>query len=250
VYFPGKTPEEPIVIVEILPEPIEEEPEPVAFVPEPAAVAPEPAVVVQEPVVIIYEPAPSGPKEPLNITIHTYVISKAAPKAEAPLPPAINIILQKSNAEKKPQASVPPPAGAQPPIAVQPAPPAPAQPPAAVQPKAGVSSPELNWLAWLAYMTAESRGRDILQAQRAPTPQPVQQPGSIKPCHLIVGTYSNFSTASVICQQLRKTGFDGQIQKQPANHYKVIAVNVPANLVYYAAERLGAMGFTEIWISE
>ena len=74
-------------------------------------------------------------------------------------------------------------------------------------------------------------------------------PNDGKVYSLQVGAYGTVETASRTVQELRGSGFDA-IYEQAATHYRVSAVGIPSSMVYYAVQRLGALGFREIWIKE
>jgi rare lipoprotein A len=74
-------------------------------------------------------------------------------------------------------------------------------------------------------------------------------PHSNKLFRLFIGDYKGVDNASRVYQQLLAAGFDPQME-QAGDMCRVYAVNVPASMVYYAAERLGAIGFEQVWIYE
>jgi len=74
-------------------------------------------------------------------------------------------------------------------------------------------------------------------------------PNTDKVYRLLVGTYPGVDGAFRIHQQLQAAGFD-VIQEQMGDMCKVFAADIPASRVYYAAKRLGAIGFSQIWIQE
>ena len=49
--------------------------------------------------------------------------------------------------------------------------------------------------------------------------------------------------------KLRGAGFEVS-QELSGSVYRVIVRDIPASMVYYAAQRLSAMGIKEIWIRE
>ena len=74
-------------------------------------------------------------------------------------------------------------------------------------------------------------------------------PGSGKIYSLQVGAYNSLDSASRAFQLVRAAGFDA-VYEQSGNVYRVYASNIPAQSVYYAAQRLGVMGFGQIWVRE
>jgi hypothetical protein len=74
-------------------------------------------------------------------------------------------------------------------------------------------------------------------------------PDTDKVYRLLVGTYPGVDSAFRIYQQLQAAGFD-VVQEQAGDMCKVFAAGIPASRVYYAAKRLGAIGFSQIWIQE
>jgi len=74
-------------------------------------------------------------------------------------------------------------------------------------------------------------------------------PNTQKTYRLLVGTYPGVDSAFRIYQQLQAAGFD-VVQEQAGDMCKVFAAGIPASRVYYAAKRLGAIGFPQIWIQE
>ena len=156
------------------------------------------------------------------------------------------------------------------------------QPEFPIQVPSGPNNPELNWLAWLSYMTAlsqRSNSGNVQHWQAPPQPHvqqhvqpPVQQqaqqpyqgppppntvrvvpglpnPDSGKLYHLLVGAYSSADNASIVIQHLHGAGFSAMIE-QTNNQFRVSATAIPAPYVYEAVQRLGALGFMEIWVSE
>jgi len=74
-------------------------------------------------------------------------------------------------------------------------------------------------------------------------------PNTDKMYRLMVGTYPGVDSAFPVYQQLQAAGFD-VVQEQAGDMCKVYAAGIPASRVYYAAKRLGAIGFRQIWIQE
>ena len=74
-------------------------------------------------------------------------------------------------------------------------------------------------------------------------------PDDGKVYRLQVGAYGALETASRVVQDLRGSGFDA-IYEQAGMNYRVLAVGIPSSMAYHAVQRLGALGFREIWIKE
>ena len=74
-------------------------------------------------------------------------------------------------------------------------------------------------------------------------------PNSGRLYQLQVGAFSSLESATQAYQLLRAAGFD-TVQEQGGNVYRVYARGVPAQVVQYAAQRLGVMGFRQVWVRE
>jgi rare lipoprotein A len=74
-------------------------------------------------------------------------------------------------------------------------------------------------------------------------------PHSDKLYRLFVGTYQGVDNAFRVYQQLQAAGFD-VAQEQAGDMCRLYATGIPAGRVYYAAQRLGAIGFEQVWIHE
>ncbi|MDR2718632.1 MAG: hypothetical protein LBB89_11295 [Treponema sp.] len=74
-------------------------------------------------------------------------------------------------------------------------------------------------------------------------------PHTDKVYRLLVGTYPGVDSAFSVYRQLEAAGFD-VVQEQAGDMCRVFAAGIPASRVYYAAKRLGAIGFQQIWIQE
>jgi hypothetical protein len=74
-------------------------------------------------------------------------------------------------------------------------------------------------------------------------------PHSGKTYRLLVGNYSSVDSAFHVYRQLMQAGFQA-VQEQAGAMFRVFAVDIPAPSVYYAAQRLGAIGFEQVWIHE
>jgi hypothetical protein len=74
-------------------------------------------------------------------------------------------------------------------------------------------------------------------------------PHSGKVYRLFVGTYQGVDNAFRVYQQLQAAGFE-VAQEQAGDMCRLFAAGIPASRVYYAAQRLGAIGFEQVWILE
>jgi hypothetical protein len=74
-------------------------------------------------------------------------------------------------------------------------------------------------------------------------------PHSGRTYRLLVGTYPGVDSAFHVYRQLKTAGFEA-VQEQAGNMCRVFAVGIPAPSVYYAAQRLGAIGFEQVWVHE
>jgi cell division septation protein DedD len=148
-----------------------------------------------------------------------------------------------------------------------------------------VANADLDYLAWLTLMAMEARDAKSVtppapvQQPQVPPP-PVQQPQYVPPVpvqqpqyyispppidvevrpglpnpnsnriyHLQVGAYTGDGALRVI-QQLRAAGFEAFMEHIGNNIYRVAVIGIPAQYVYGAAQRLGAIGFRQILVRE
>ena len=80
-------------------------------------------------------------------------------------------------------------------------------------------------------------------------PSTLPDPRSKKVYRLLVGTYPGVDSAFRIYRQLQAAGFE-VVQEQVGDMCRVFAAGIPASQVYYAAQRLGAIGFGQVWVQE
>ena len=209
-------------------------------------------------------------KQPFNITINNYIINpdKLAPPENNQENP-----VQKEqtgyNARTEPEISRYPPespnmAAESPvsPVAALPAALPAAQPPTqpAAQP---LTQPEVSSSAQAAAQPAD-QAQPAVQPPAQPAKPPLftappvydpqiipglPNPNTNKVYRLMVGTYPGVDSAFPVCRQLQAAGFDVD-QEQAGDMCRVFAKGIPASRVYYAAKRLGAIGFSQIWIQE
>jgi cell division septation protein DedD len=78
--------------------------------------------------------------------------------------------------------------------------------------------------------------------------QPVDLSGK-KLYRLQVGAYSTQDGANRAVQLVRAAGFNAVLE-QSGSFSRVLAANIAGPNVYAAANRLGAMGFRQIWVRE
>ena len=145
-------------------------------------------------ITVVTEPAPTHeePKQPTNITLHTYIVIPEQAQSE---PPPINITIQKDPQAEEPQ------------FPHKYVPPGPGRPefPFSTDPNSGIYY------------------------------------------KLQVGAFAVPSNASAAYQKLRNAGFEAS-QEQYGNLYRISVAGVPAHMVHTTAQRLYAIGFTDIWI--
>jgi hypothetical protein len=74
-------------------------------------------------------------------------------------------------------------------------------------------------------------------------------PNSGKLYRIQVGSYASPDSSVRVTQMLMAAGFD-VIQELSGQLYRVLAIDIPAPMVYAAVQRLGALGIDQIWIRE
>jgi hypothetical protein len=74
-------------------------------------------------------------------------------------------------------------------------------------------------------------------------------PNTDKKYRLLVGAFPAVENAFLAYLQLQAAGFD-VAQEQNDNVCKIFADGIPASMVYYATQRLGAIGFQQVWIQD
>jgi cell division septation protein DedD len=77
----------------------------------------------------------------------------------------------------------------------------------------------------------------------------IPNPNSNRLYQLQVGAYSGYEAAAQAFQLLRSAGFNAAYD-QIGNVYRIYADGVPAQTVQYAVQRLGIMGFVQVWVRE
>jgi cell division protein FtsN len=66
---------------------------------------------------------------------------------------------------------------------------------------------------------------------------------------LQVGSFYSEAGAALAYQQLLMAGFSATYEYS-YNSYRVLAIGIPASNVAYTIQRLGGMGFRQIWVRE
>ena len=183
-------------------------------------------------------------QEPPRNTAQDPIIEPEIPKLSAPPPNAQQPSTQPPNpvvelsavqASAQPEAPPPPPPPVQEaPPPVQEAPPPEAPPPPVVQEAPPAKPP-------LFTMPPVYNIRII--------PDRLPDPNTNRVYRLLVGTYPGLDSAFPIYRQLQAAGFQVE-QEQAGEMCRVFAAGIPASQVYYAAQRLGAIGFEQVWIHE
>jgi cell division septation protein DedD len=77
----------------------------------------------------------------------------------------------------------------------------------------------------------------------------IPSPNTNRVYQLQVGAYSSYQAAAQAFHLLRSAGFNAAYE-QMGNVYRVFAAGVPAQTVQNAVQRLGMMGFSQVWIRE
>ena len=173
---------------------------------------------------------------PFNITINNYLTNtntNTSPQDRQQERPT------RKGKDTKPPAAPPPPAS-QPPSAVADTPPAYQPPQPSSQP------PAYQPPAYQPTASSLITAPPVADVQIIPA---LPNPHSDKTYRLLVGNYDNTENAYGIQQQLQAVGFDVE-QEQMGDWCKVYASGIPAASVYYAAKRLGAIGFAQVWVYE
>ena len=168
---------------------------------------------------------------PFNITINNYLTNtntNTPPQERQQERPT------RKGKDTKPPDAAPPPASQ--------APPAVADTPPASQPQQSASQPPASQPTASSLITAPP----VADVQIVPA---LPNPHSDKTYRLLVGNYDNMENASLAQQQLQAVGFEVE-QEQLGDWCKVYASGIPAASVFYAAKRLGAIGFAQVWVYE
>jgi hypothetical protein len=121
------------------------------------------------------------------------------------------------------------------------------------------SNADLDYLAWLTLMAMEAKDA----ADRAPPSQSqyvsppasvevmpgLPNPNSNRVYQLQVGAFSN-DNALRVAQQLRSLGYGASMGHIGNNIFGVSVIGIPAQHVANTIQRLGALGFRQIWVRE
>ena len=159
------------------------------------------------------------------------VIEPDIPNLSAQVP---NPVVELSAVQTLIQPEAPPPEAPAPPP-VQEAPPPPPPPPEAPPPPAPAAKPS-------PFTKPPVYNIRII-------PDRLPDPNTTKVYRLLVGTYPGLDSAFPIYQQLQAAGFQVE-QEQSGEMCRVFAAGILASQVYYAAQRLGAIGFEQVWVHE
>ena len=158
--------------------------------------------------------------EELGLTPDTFIRLIYEPIKLAPAPPP------------------PPPKKEEPPEEIVEDPPPEEKEPVKAAPKT-TADYEADVLEWLA---------DVMVPMYEVTVVPcLPDPNSDQIYHLQVGAYSKQENADRAELLVRAAGFNA-VQETHKGNQRVIAVEIPARHVYSAAQRLGVLGFQEIWV--
>jgi len=88
-----------------------------------------------------------------------------------------------------------------------------------------------------------NQGREIRIIPNLP------DPNNGKIYNLQAGAFSGPASALEMAKTLKSVGFDA-VYEVSGSIYRVVVRDIPASMVSFAAQRLGAMGIREIWIKE
>jgi cell division septation protein DedD len=97
--------------------------------------------------------------------------------------------------------------------------------------------------------SANTTPRGTVQDNQVMVYPGLPDPNSGRLFQLQVGAYNSPEGATQAFQLLRIAGFDA-VQEQTGDVFRVYADGVPAVTVQFAAQRLGVMGFRQVWIRE
>ena len=75
-------------------------------------------------------------------------------------------------------------------------------------------------------------------------------PNSGRVYRLQIGAFSSAETAARAVRQLQAAGFDATQELTSNNMRRVFAAGIPAASVSDAAQRLGSIGFSQVWVRE
>jgi cell division protein FtsN len=139
------------------------------------------------------------------------------------------------------------------------------------------SRAELDYLAWLTLMAMEARTEQRPQPEPVPPPPPPAPPAAIPHAtpplydppvsgiqvipgypnpntgivyRLQVGAFSARESIDRAMRQLQAAGFEAVQEPAGNNLFRVLAVGIPAQNVYGAVQRLGSIGFSQVWVRE
>ena len=209
------------------------------------------------------------PPLPFNITINNYVTNPDKPNVtpDSPVPAEDSQnrpvrINPPQDAEIEPDVSG---QSGEAPVTVREPP---VQPPAQVATQSSVQPPVQAATQQPAQPSAQTEAQlpvqVVAQTQESPAkeslyappvynwiPPTLPDPRSKNLYRLLVETCPSVERANIVYRQLDKAGFK-VVLEQAGNMCSVFAAGIPASQVYYAAQRLGAIGFgqVQVWIQE
>ena len=199
---------------------------------EPAPSASEPAPVVSESVPVVSERLPE------QAPVAFKPGPEPAPAVPEPLPEKAPVVF-----ETKPDLGIPLPEQGT--VTLQPVPP-PAQ----------HTPPQIHYiLPPTQHAPAQTKDRPPQTQATVAQENPVKiisvlpNPNSEKHYNLQIGAFSSILSADLVFRQLRGSGFEAA-QEQSGDLYRVLVVGIPASQVYNAIQKLGVLGFREIWVRE
>ena len=230
-----------------LPSRMVQPPPPESALPEIVAISPPEPVEVA----VINPPDPPGNINTNNNTststdIKTQVEKETVEKTEKATLPfniTINNYLTNTNTSTSPQER-PSPRGKDTKPGPDPVPPPPAHQPPAPPPASRPPEPPLPVHRPVSSPMMNAPPVDDVKIIPA-----LPSPHSDKTYRLLVGNYNSTEEASMVYQQLQAVGFEAD-QEYLGDWCKVYVSGIPASSVYYAAKRLGAIGFAQVWVYE
>ena len=188
------------------------------------------------------EPAISGQNGEAPIAVSEPVVQQPVTPVQPPAQVAAQPAVQPPVTPVQPPAQVAAQSAIQPPVQ-QPV--TPIQPPAQVAAAQAPVQPPAQ--------TGEPSAKEPLYAPPVYNwiPPTLPDPRSTKKYRLLVETCPSIERANLVYRQLDKAGFKVALE-QAGNMCSVFAADIPAAQVYYAAQRLGAIGFgqVQVWIQE
>ena len=201
-------------------------------------------------------PVTEPPVSPASATAKTPPPQPAQPPAVAPPPQSVaQQPVQSTSAATAPPPQPAPQQPTQPVAASVAPPPQPAQPTVAVPPPQPTTQQPVQSVAVESPPPVQSVVQPPPQQLNFSPPAEIKvlpklpNADSGKIYKLLVGTYVSLDEALQIYRQLQAASFKAD-QEQAGNLYRVFAIGIPASNVYFAAQRLGSIGFKQVWVQE